>query len=245
MLIGQYFRSTLKSWLGTNFLFWYTNQPEVHKFENPSSSCACSPIRYGTIRAKWKTGFILCTTRDNNACDAFTLAPGRGGTKISQGPYHVRKLSKGPLWRHNCKKGEGFYNILYYVICLLVYTQPGSITNPAFWLATQPGSLRNGPWMRKKRWKPFVLQRFWGKFNPRRTKKTTKYDEKKFNGRRQNLNRIIINEFAVTFHNMWHEDSRKSTFSVHITRKTVKISAACSYLIIRFLSVLSFKCFVV
>jgi hypothetical protein len=45
--------STLKSWLVTNFLFWYANQPEVRKFEIPYSSCACSLVRYGTIRAKW------------------------------------------------------------------------------------------------------------------------------------------------------------------------------------------------
>jgi hypothetical protein len=50
------------------------------------------------------------------------------------------------------------------------------------------GPLRNGPGLRKKMAENFVLQRFRENFN----KNTTKYDLKTFNGREQNLNRLLI-----------------------------------------------------
>ena len=31
----------------------------------------------------------------------------------------------------------------------LVYTRPWTITNPEFWLAAQPWTIRNSPWLRK------------------------------------------------------------------------------------------------
>jgi hypothetical protein len=51
----------LVGWTGK--LFWRTFHfdtrihPEVSGFINLFSICACSPARFGTIRAKWKTGF--------------------------------------------------------------------------------------------------------------------------------------------------------------------------------------------
>jgi hypothetical protein len=41
------------------FYFDTRIHPEVRGFINLFSICACSPVRFGTIRAKWKTSFTL------------------------------------------------------------------------------------------------------------------------------------------------------------------------------------------
>jgi hypothetical protein len=42
--------------LRRTFYFDTRIHPEVRGFINLFSICACSPVRFGTIRAKWKTG---------------------------------------------------------------------------------------------------------------------------------------------------------------------------------------------
>jgi hypothetical protein len=55
--------------LRRTFYFDTRIHPEVRKFKNLFSICACSPVRFATIRAKWKTGLTL--TYDVFSCIGF------------------------------------------------------------------------------------------------------------------------------------------------------------------------------
>jgi hypothetical protein len=47
--------------LRRTFYFDTRIHPEVRGFINLFSICACSPVRFATIRAKWKTGLIFAS----------------------------------------------------------------------------------------------------------------------------------------------------------------------------------------
>ena len=90
-------------------------------------------------------------------------------------------------------------------------------------IGTQP--LRKGPWLGKKMAENFcfakVLREFCRNSFPRRTKETTKYDLKTFNGRTQNLNRTLIVNLLLLAKNVSRKQAELlSTFCVHITSKT-------------------------
>jgi hypothetical protein len=86
--------------------------------------------------------------------------------------------------------------------------------------------MRKGPWLRKKITENFcfakVLREFCQKLFPRRTKKTTKYDPKTFNGMEQIVNRILIVNLPK---NVTRRTAKLlSTSFVYITSKTDEFS---------------------
>ena len=96
---------------------------------------------------------------------------------------------KGDLWERyipdNQKDFSSFLIFFFTTIIIdnnnypiLVYTWSWTITNPEFWLASQPWTIRNSPWLTKMKKKNKMAENFCKEFCKNKTsqeqKKTTK-----------------------------------------------------------------------